>query len=312
MAVARTRHAMAGRRHEAAGWLMMAAALGLAMLGRRAVLVGALSGLALGLSLRSEAGMRSRGVGEVPVRTGLTPIHRDSVTSAPATDVDLGERQAAQRQLEAMLREKTVLLDEVHHRVKNNLQVITSLLSLQARGASAEVRAALGACRNRVHAMALTHQLLHEHSDVAQLHVGEYLVQLTRLLADGQRAGAPGVHLRTVGTDAPLHLALPRAIPCGLLVNELVTHAYRHAFPEGRIGTITVGVGVDVDGDTARIWVEDDGVALPADVDTESPTSLGLQLVPLLVDQLGGSLAQALPPGTRVDVRFPIVAERRR
>ena len=194
--------------------------------------------------------------------------------------------------------------------VKNNLQVITSLLSLQARGASAEVRAALGACRNRVHAMALTHHLLHEHPDVAQLHVGEYLVQLTRLLADGQRAGAPGVHLRTEGTDAPLHLALPRAIPCGLLVNELVTHAYRHAFPEGRTGTITVGVGVE--GDTARIWVEDDGVALPADVDTESPTSLGLQLVPLLVDQLGGSLAQALPPGTRVDVRFPIVAERRR
>jgi two-component sensor histidine kinase len=301
---------MAGRRHEAAGWLMMAAALGLAMLGRRAGLVGALSGLALGLSLRSEAGMRSRGVGEVPVRTGLTPIHQDSVTSVPATDVDLGERQAAQRQLEAMLREKTVLLDEVHHRVKNNLQVITSLLSLQARGASAEVCAALGACRNRVHAMALTHQLLHEHSDVAQLHVGEYLVQLTRLLADGQRAGAPGVHLRTVGTDAPLHLALPRAIPCGLLVNELVTHAYRHAFPEGRTGTITVGVGVE--GDMARIWVEDDGVALPADVDAESPTSLGLQLVPLLVDQLGGRLAQALPPGTRVEVRFPIVAERRR
>jgi two-component sensor histidine kinase len=310
MAGAGTRHAKAGRRHEAAGWLVMAAALGLAVLGRRPTLVGVLSGLALGLCLRSEAGIRSWAADAPPVGPGLPPVRQDGVTPVPASVVDPGERLAEQRQLEAMLREKTVLLDEVHHRVKNNLQVITSLLSLQARGASAEVRAALGACRNRVHAMALTHQLLHEHSDVAQLHVGEYLVQLTRLLADGQRAGTPGVHLRTEGTEAPLHLALPRAIPCGLLVNELVTHAYRHAFPDGRTGTITVGIGVE--GDTARLWVEDDGVGLPTDVDTESPTSLGLQLVPLLVEQLGGSLEHGRPPGTRVEVRFPVVAEGRR
>ncbi|MFN7645111.1 MAG: sensor histidine kinase [Burkholderiales bacterium] len=246
----------------------------------------------------------------IPLEIGLSPIRHDGVISVLATIVDLGARQAEQRQLEAMLREKTVLLDEVHHRVKNNLQVITSLLSLQARGAPPEARAALAACRNRVHAMALTHQLLHEHADVAQLHVGEYLTRLGRLLADGQRSGAPAVQLRVEGAEVPLHLELPRAIPCGLLVNELVTNAYDHAFPDGRAGTVSIGIAID--GDTASIRVEDDGVGLPPGLDTEAPTSLGLQLVPLLVDQLGGTLSRGGPPGTRFEVRFPRAAEARR
>ncbi|MCX7230354.1 MAG: PAS domain S-box protein [Burkholderiales bacterium] len=246
----------------------------------------------------------------IPLEIGLSPIRHDGVISVLATIVDRGARQAEQRQLEAMLREKTVLLDEVHHRVKNNLQVITSLLSLQARGAPPEARAALAACRNRVHAMALTHQLLHEHADVAQLHVGEYLTRLGRLLADGQRSSAPAVQLRVEGAEVPLHLELPRAIPCGLLVNELVTNAYDHAFPDERAGTVIIGIAID--GDTASIRVEDDGVGLPPGLDTEAPTSLGLQLVPLLVDQLGGTLSRGGPPGTRFEVRFPLAAEARR
>jgi PAS domain S-box-containing protein len=246
----------------------------------------------------------------IPLEIGLSPIRHDGVTSVLATIVDLGARQAEQRQLEAMLREKTVLLDEVHHRVKNNLQVITSLLSLQARGAPPEARAALAACRNRVHAMALTHQLLHEHADVARLHVGEYLTRLGRLLADGQRSGASAVQLRVEGAEVPLHLELSRAIPCGLLVNELVTNAYDHAFPKGRTGTVTIGITID--GDTASIRVEDDGVGLPPGLDTEEPTSLGLQLVPLLVEQLGGTLSRGGSRGTRFEVRFPLVAEARR
>jgi PAS domain S-box-containing protein len=246
----------------------------------------------------------------IPLEIGLSPIRHDGVISVLATIVDLGTRQTEQRQLEAMLREKTVLLDEVHHRVKNNLQVITSLLSLQARGAPPEARAALAACRNRVHAMALTHQLLHEHADVARLHVGEYLTRLGRLLADGQRSSAPAVHLRVEGAEVPLHLELPRAMPCGLLVNELVTNAYDHAFPDGRAGTISIAIAID--GDTASIRVEDDGVGLPPGLDTEALTSLGLQLVPLLVEQLGGTLSRGGPPGTRFEVRFPLVAEARR
>ena len=254
---------------------------------------------------------RRRDGTEIPVEIGLSPIGGAADRTVLAAVVDLSARQAEQRALQDALREKTVLLDEVHHRVKNNLQVITSLLSLQARGAAPEAQTALAECRNRVHAMALTHQLLHESGDVTRLHVGEYLARLGRLLADSLRQIAPAVALRVEGTDTPLYLSLPRAIPCGLLVNELVSNAYRHAFPDGRGGTIVIGLACD--GLEARLRVVDDGVGLPADVDPAGADSaatrpLGLQLVPLLVDQLGGTLSHSPIPGTGIEVRFPIEA----
>ncbi len=275
-------------------------------------------------------GLRRDGT-RVPLEIALSPIGPPEEGTVLASVVDLSGHDAEQRQLESMLREKTVLLDEVHHRVKNNLQVITSLLSLQARAAPPEARSALAECRNRVHAMALTHQLLHENADVARLHFGEYLSRLGRLLADAHRTAAPRVALRVEGADTPLYLALPRAIPCGLLVNELVTHAYRHAFAPDGAGTIVVGLAID--GDAARVWVADDGFAADADdlpAGTDAPPAgtgtgtgtgtdtdadggpgdvarpLAWQLVPLLVEQLGGRLARAPGPGTRFDVSFPL------
>ena len=259
-------------------------------------------------------GVRRDGT-RVPIEIALSPIGPPDDGTVLASVVDLTERQAEQRQLRSMLREKTVLLDEVHHRVKNNLQVITSLLSLQARGASPEAQAALVECRNRVQAMALTHQLLHENADVARLHLGEYLHRLARMLADSHRALAPRVALRVDGADTPLFLALPRAIPCGLLVNELVTHSYRRAFPPDGEGTIVVGLAID--GGRARLRVADDGVPdadEPAPGATATPSEqpdpsrpLAWQLVPLLVDQLGGTMSRGTAgEGTCVEVSFPL------
>lgn len=214
-----------------------------------------------------------------------------------------GRHDAQQAQLEAALVEKTVLLDEVHHRVKNNLQVIISLLALQARTASPEARAALADTRHRVHAMALTHQLLHEHGDRGRLHAGLYIARLARMLAEGHRADAPGVRLQVDGTDAPLRLTLSQAIPCGLLVNELVTNAYRHAFPDGRSGTIRIALACDAR--EARITIEDDGIGMPGGIDPPSRAALGFQLVPLLVEQLGARLRCASGPGTRFELVLP-------
>jgi two-component sensor histidine kinase/CHASE1-domain containing sensor protein len=255
---------------------------------------------------RDVRGRRSDGT-VFPLEIGLSPISSGAAATTLVAMVDLSARQAAQDQLAAALREKTVLLDEVHHRVKNNLQVITSLLSLQSRGAPPEARAALADCRNRVHAMALTHQLLHENNDMARLHVGQYLTRLTRLLADSNRSAAGTVTLRVAGVDAPLYLDLPHAIPCGLLVNELVTNAYKHAFPGGRHGAIDIGMALE-DG-TARLTVGDDGIGLPPDLDPEAARSLGFQLVPLLVDQLGATLRRLPGPGTRYEIRFPAEPE---
>ena len=264
-------------------------------------------------------GLRRDGT-RVPLEIGLSPIGPPDEGTVLASVVDLTERHAEQRQLQSMLREKTVLLDEVHHRVKNNLQVITSLLSLQARTAPPQARAALAECRNRVNAMALTHQLLHENADVARLHFGEYLVRLARLLSDAHRASAPRVSLRVDGADTPLYLALPRAIPCGLLVNELVTQAYRHAFASDGTGTIVVGLAID--GPLARLWVADDGVPLPGEAPpepgaarhepsepsepSEPPRRLAWQLVPLLVEQLDGTLFRVRGTGTRFEVSLPV------
>lgn len=259
-------------------------------------------------------GVRRDGT-RVPIEIVLNPIGPPGEGTVLASLVDLTGRRAERRRLQSMLREKTVLLDEVHHRVKNNLQVITSLLSLQARGASPEAQAALVECRNRVQAMALTHQLLHEHADVARLHVGEYLQRLARLLADAHRALAPRVALRVEGADTPLFLALPRAIPCGLLVNELVSQSYRRAFPPDGDGTVVVGLAIE--GGQARLRVADDGVP---DADEPAPgataTSTGhpdpsrplaWQLVPLLVDQLGGTMSRGpAGEGTCVEVSFPL------
>ena len=258
---------------------------------------------------RDLPGRRSDGT-TLPVQVSLSPIGDGADAMLLAAVVDVGARQAQQAQLRAALAEKTVLLDEVHHRVKNNLQVIISLLALQARGASPEVCAALADTRHRVHAMALTHQLLHEHGDASRLPAGEYLARLGRVLADGHRASSPGVTLVVEGTDAPVRLTLSQAIPCGLLVNELAGNAYRHAFPGGRAGTIRIALSRD--GAVATIVVEDDGVGLPADLDPSATQSLGLQLVPLLVEQLDARLRRLPGPGTRFELRLPIGGERSR
>ena len=259
-------------------------------------------------------GVRRDGT-RVPIEIALGPIGPPGDGTVVASVVDLSERRVEQRPLQAVLREKTVLLDEVRHRVKNTLQVIASLLSLQARGAPPEAQAALLECRNRVQAMALTHPLLHEHADLARLHVGEYLHRLARMLAEAHRARAPRVALRVEGADTPLFLALPRAIACGLLVNELVSQSYRRAFlPDGE-GTIVVGLAIE--GGQARLRVADDGVpdadepapgAAGTSVEHPDPTRpLAWQLVPLLVDQLGGTLSRGRAgEGTCFEVSFPL------
>ena len=263
---------------------------------RRVVWFGIALGVIAGLALRFPLRRRPRARGSsglVAPRLAIAALAR------------IGDAQALHdTELEAALRERTALLDEVHHQVKNNLQVITSLLSLQARSAPPEAREALAECRNRVQAMALTHQLMHENGDLARLNVGEYLQRLARLLSDSHRAFAPSIELRIVGADTPVHLTLPRAIPCGLLVTELVSDAYRHRFPEGRAGIIEVGLALD--GDQACLWVADDGVpaAPPGDACVPAP-SLGAQLVPLLLEQLGGTSLTAQGDGSRVEVRFP-------
>lgn len=238
---------------------------------------------------------------EFPVEIGLNPMDTGLVL---ASIVDITERRRAQQVLEQALKEKTVLLNEVHHRVKNNLQVISSLLNLQSSHAEdPRVREILSESQNRVRAMALTHQLLYERKDFSRMDLGDYLDRLSQLLRGAHR-GSPGrTDLRFEHAATPVYLDLERAIPCGLLVNELVTNAFKHAFPPPHQGEITIALTAD--GDQVTLTVRDDGVGLPSDFDLSSVKSLGLQLVPLLVEQLQGSLQIEPDAGAHYRITFP-------
>lgn len=248
---------------------------------------------------------------EFPVEIGLNPIETEEGIMVLASIVDITERQRAQQKLERALQEKTVLLNEVHHRVKNNLQVVSSLLNLQATHTSdMRLRAVLAESQNRVRAMALTHQLLYERKDYSRIDLGEYLERLAQLLLSSYREDSTHISLRRALPAAPLFLDLERAIPCGLVVTELVTNAFKHAFPAGRKGEVRIELqALD---DELELVVADDGAGLPGDFDLANVTSLGLQLVPLLADQLGGRFTVEGGPGARFSLRFPSVPSMRR
>jgi len=211
--------------------------------------------------------------------------------------------QLAHHSMEASLREKEALLREIHHRVKNNLQIISSLLYLQAdRIDSQDVKDALQDMQSRVHSMALIHEHLYGSHDFAEIDLAAYLnhlcAQLFRLLV--RTPDAIQMHLDLV----PVHLGIDQAIPCGLLVNELVTNAFKHAFPDGRRGEVRIELQPFDDGSSVRLRVSDNGVGLPAGLDLQHLSSLGLQLVNGLIGQLCGRLEIGPGPGTEMVVEF--------
>jgi PAS domain S-box-containing protein len=253
---------------------------------------------------RDLAGCRADG-SEFPIEIGLNPIDTEAGVMVLASIIDITERRRAQQRLEDALLEKTVLLNEVHHRVKNNLQVITSLLNLQAdHAADPHLRAILGESCGRVKAMALTHQLLYERKDFSRLDLGDYLNRLLQSLRATYRAHGERITIRLEVPAEGVRLDLERTIPCGLLVNELVTNSFKHAFPAQRPGEIVVNLQ-EVGDEDIYFSVSDNGIGLPSEAELATRSSLGLQLVPLFVDQLHGVLTVDREHGTQFAVRFP-------
>lgn len=253
---------------------------------------------------RDLAGCRADG-SEFPIEIGLNPLETEAGGMVLASIIDITERRRAQQRLEDALREKTVLLNEVHHRVKNNLQVITSLLNLQAdHAADANLRAILTESCGRVKAMALTHQLLYERKDFSRIDLGDYLQRLVQSIRATYRATGGRLGLQLVLPQDRVHLDLERAIPCGLLVNELVTNSFKHAFPGERRGEIAISLEQDSAGQIC-FSVADNGIGLPPEAVLAQGSSLGLQLVPLFVDQLHGTLSIERESGTLFRICFP-------
>jgi len=212
------------------------------------------------------------------------------------TDMKEANQRSAQlaSALEQRVRERDVLLREIHHRVKNNLQLISSILSLQARLLDGEARAVLEEGQLRVRSIALVHEKLCESPTLNDIELGQYIQDLVRFL---RRAVEGSSQIEVQLDTPPLPVAIDQAIPCGLVINELVTNALKHAFPEKRRGVISVQV-TPLAGDRFRIRVSDDGVGLPEHIDVVSPRTLGLDLVATLARQHDAELKVERKKGT--------------
>jgi two-component sensor histidine kinase len=214
---------------------------------------------------------------------------------------DETERRRTSEQLENSLAEKEVFLREIHHRVKNNLQVITSLLTLQGDTVEDEsVREMFDEACNRVRSIGDIHELLYRSADLARIDFGEYLRRLGRNLQAFYDIAPEAVRLHIT---ADVNLPLSEAIPCGLIVNELLTNAFKHGFPQAESGNIHVSLTREDRGYVLE--VADDGVGVPEDLDPENADSLGLKLVSVLSKQLRGKAQVKRSAGTRVSVVFP-------
>jgi PAS domain S-box-containing protein len=221
---------------------------------------------------------------------------------------DITDRKQAEELIKASLREKEILLQEVHHRVKNNLQIISSLLRMQSRHApDGGATDALRDSETRVRSMALVHQALHQSQDLARIDFAGYVRSLIRYLETSYHAQPSDVAISIDVDD--ISLSIDTAIPCGLVVNELVSNALKHAFPDGRAGEIRIECRIE-SGGQCRLMVADNGIGFPEDLDFPGTASLGLQLVSGLVSQLDGTVELSRGPGATFLITLPDVGRR--
>ena len=214
---------------------------------------------------------------------------------------DITETKKAAEIVKSSLREKELLLKEIHHRVKNNLQITSSLLRLQAaKIPDAAVRQVLRESQDRIRSMALVHEMLYRSQDLARVDFPQYVRALVPQLF---RSYNPGGRIRYRVEIDEIVFGVDLAVPCGLIINELVANALKHAFPGDRRGEICVRMKLEQD--RYRLSVEDDGIGFPAGLDVSQTGTLGLQLVRTLTEQIGGRLQEKTGQGTAFVIDLP-------
>lgn len=255
---------------------------------------------------------------EVPSRYEFRTIRKDGETvwlemissriefeGKPAIQgavIDISDRQQADEKTKASLKEKEVMLREIHHRVKNNMQIILSLLRIQSRAVKdRETREMFKQSQNRIRSMALIHEALYKSGDLAHIDIADYISRMTTHLLSIYREDLGEVEIEQ---DAGgIFLDINRAIPCGLMISELVSNSLKHAFPEKRGGHILIRMTKSEKGKTTLI-VKDNGIGFPAGLDFRKTDTLGLQLVTDLVMQINGTIQIKKTEGTEFVVKF--------
>jgi len=220
---------------------------------------------------------------------------------------DVTERKQAEEQIQKDLKEKVVLLKEIHHRVKNNMNVITSLLSLQSTKINnkEQAMAAFEESRNRIYSMALVHEQLYGSDNLSKIDMKPYIKTISLKLKQ----------FYAIDKDIALELMVNNvfldvtyAVPCGLILNELITNAYKHAFPGRKSGRIKIAFRQLKD-KSYKLTVQDYGVGLPEKVDIETSDTLGLELVNILTEQIEAKLEIRRTKGTTFIIRFSVENE---
>jgi len=229
---------------------------------------------------------------------GFSKIMRD-ITKSHRAELRLKDQE---QKLRASLAEKDALLKEIHHRVKNNLQIISSLLDLQSEFLDqAYSKDVLLEMKTRVRSIAAIHELLYTAADFSRIDFRRFVEKLAQDVIAVHRQRATRVEVE-IDAESVL-LDMTQAVPCGLMVNELLTNALKHAFPEGRPGKIKVSFRSDQT--DWRLEVSDDGIGMPAKIDPRNVNSMGFQLIQLLVQQLGGRPDVVRDAGTKFIITFP-------
>ncbi|NEP83297.1 MAG: PAS domain S-box protein, partial [Okeania sp. SIO3B3] len=215
---------------------------------------------------------------------------------------DITERKQAEEQIKQSLAAKEVLLKEIHHRVKNNLNIISNLLDLQSHSITDEILLHLfNDAKKRIQTMGLIHEQLYKGNHLGKVDFSEYIKQLVNNIFFSCQSNYNRIN-PIIKVDAIL-LNLETAVPCGLLINELLMNTFKHAFPEGRVGEVQIAMSKDID-QKLVLEVCDNGIGIPSTVNWETSNSLGLKLVRLLAKQLNGTITFDTSKGTSVSLIF--------
>ncbi|XOV87999.1 MAG: two-component regulator propeller domain-containing protein [Pseudomonadota bacterium] len=220
-----------------------------------------------------------------------------------ALEREIAENKAVQRELANSLKEKELLLKEVHHRVKNNMQVISSLLNIQAETIeNKEFSSLLGESQQRIKSMSLIHENLYQSDNLLEIDFDDYINMLANSLC--RFYTIPGVSIRLDIKVDDVSLDIETAVPCGLIINELISNSLKHAF-RGREGCGTIRVAFRKSGCRYLLEISDDGIGLPADFEPSSSTSMGMEIVSILTQQLDGRLRIDGSEGAKFEISFP-------
>jgi PAS domain S-box-containing protein len=231
------------------------------------------------------------------------PGEDEDVTKMRTAITDVTDRKMIDQQLQASLKEKEVLLQEVHHRVKNNMQVMISLINLQCEKIEdRHICEELNTAVDRINSMALVHNQLYKSKDFLKVDINQYIKNIAENLFVSRGVDTAKISLKIGKND--IVLSLDSAISCGLIINELVTNSIKHAFPENRKGAIRIEFGYLGDGQL-EIRVSDNGVGVPVNFDFKGSDTLGVQIVKALAEhQLGGTVELDSTKGTKFFIRF--------